>query len=57
MHRIDPNTPIELPMLEVKRLVNEGKIRYVGLSECSTGTISRAHKVHPLTAVQMEDLL
>lgn len=41
-------------MMEMKRLVEEGKVKYVGLSECSEGTIRRAHKIHPLTAVQLE---
>ncbi|KAL0302365.1 UNVERIFIED_CONTAM: Perakine reductase [Sesamum calycinum] len=39
---------------ELKKLVEEGKIRYIGLSEASTDTIKRAHAVHPITAVQME---
>lgn len=54
LHRIDKNIPIEISMLEMKKLVQEGKVRYVGLSECSASTIRRAHKVHPLTAVQLE---
>ncbi|KAG6408388.1 hypothetical protein SASPL_131398 [Salvia splendens] len=41
-------------MRELKKLVEEGKIRYIGLSEASAGTIRRAHAVHPITAVQME---
>ncbi|KAL2507284.1 putative aldo-keto reductase 5 [Forsythia ovata] len=41
-------------MGELKKLVEEGKIKYVGLSEASSSTIRRAHAVHPLTAVQME---
>lgn len=41
-------------MGELKKLVEEGKIKYVGLSEASASTISRAHAVHPLTAVQNE---
>ncbi|PQQ15400.1 perakine reductase-like [Prunus yedoensis var. nudiflora] len=41
-------------MGELKKLVNEGKIRYIGLSEASVDTIRRAHAVHPITAVQME---
>ena len=36
------------------KLVKEGKVRYLGLSECSAETLRRAHKVHPITAVQME---
>lgn len=54
LHRIDQNVPIELSMAEMKRLVTEGKVKYVGLSESSAKTIRRAHKVHPLTAVQLE---
>ena len=41
-------------MGELKRLVQEGKIRYIGLSEASPDTIRRAHAVHPITAVQLE---
>lgn len=54
MHRIDPNTPIEISMSEMKKLVQEGKVKYVGLSECSASVIRRAHKIHPLTCVQLE---
>lgn len=54
LHRIDQNLPIEISMLELKKLAEEGKIRHVGLSECSAATIRRAHKVFPLTAVQVE---
>ncbi|XP_050383773.1 probable aldo-keto reductase 1 [Argentina anserina] len=53
-HRIDTSVPIEDTMEELKKLVNEGKIKYIGLSEASTETIRRAHAVHPITAVQME---
>lgn len=41
-------------MGELKKLVEEGKVKYVGLSEASASTIRRAHAVHPLTAVQNE---
>ena len=41
-------------MGELKKLVEEGKIKYIGLSEASASTIRRAHAVHPITAVQME---
>lgn len=54
LHRIDQNIPIEITMTEMKKLVEEGKVKYVGLSECSAATIRRAHKIHPVTAVQME---
>ncbi|XP_022745288.1 probable aldo-keto reductase 1 isoform X2 [Durio zibethinus] len=53
-HRIDTKTPIEDTMGELKKLVEEGKIKYIGLSEASPETIRRAHAVHPITAVQME---
>nr|GMD68033.1 auxin-induced protein PCNT115-like [Ipomoea batatas] len=53
-HRIDKHIPIEVTMGELKKLVEEGKIRYVGLSEASASTIRRAHAVHPVTAVQLE---
>ncbi|XP_043697789.1 probable aldo-keto reductase 1 [Telopea speciosissima] len=53
-HRVDRSTPIEETMGELKKLVEEGKIKYIGLSEASPDTIRRAHAVHPITAVQME---
>ncbi|KAL5702190.1 palmitoyltransferase akr1 [Ranunculus cassubicifolius] len=53
-HRIDTNTPIEETMGELKKLVEEGKIKYIGLSEAGPDTIRRAHAVHPITALQME---
>ncbi|XP_057439484.1 probable aldo-keto reductase 1 [Lotus japonicus] len=53
-HRIDTSVPIEDTMGELKKLVQEGKIKYIGLSEASSGTIRRAHAVHPIAAVQME---
>ncbi|GFQ03610.1 probable aldo-keto reductase 2 [Phtheirospermum japonicum] len=54
IHRIDTRVPIEVTMGELKKLVEEGKIKYVGLSEASISTIRRAHAVHPITAVQNE---
>lgn len=54
LHRIDQEIPIEVSMAEMKKMVEEGKIKYVGLSEASADTIRRAHKIHPITAVQME---
>ena len=54
LHRIDPNIPIERSMLEMKKLVDEGKVKYLGLSECSATTLRRAHKIHPITCIQME---
>ncbi len=53
-HRVDPNTPIEDTVGAMAELVREGKVRYIGLSEASVNTIRRAHKVHPITAVQTE---
>lgn len=53
-HRIDTRVPIEVTVGELKKLVEEGKIKYIGLSEASASTIRRAHAVHPITAVQME---
>ncbi|KAJ1385144.1 NADP-dependent oxidoreductase domain [Sesbania bispinosa] len=53
-HRVDTTVPIEDTMGELKKLVQEGKIKYIGLSEASPDTIRRAHAVHPITAVQME---
>ncbi|MDP4095738.1 aldo/keto reductase [Paenibacillus sp. P96] len=53
-HRMDPNTPIEETVGAMADLVQEGKIRYIGLSEASADQIRRAHAVHPLTAVETE---
>ncbi|XP_030958115.1 probable aldo-keto reductase 1 [Quercus lobata] len=53
-HRVDTKVPIEDTVGELKKLVNEGKVKYIGLSEASPDTIRRAHAVHPITAVQME---
>jgi aryl-alcohol dehydrogenase-like predicted oxidoreductase len=53
-HRVDPNTPIEETVGALAELVNEGKIRHIGLSEAAPETIRRAHAVHPITAVQTE---
>ncbi|GLJ05419.1 hypothetical protein SUGI_0017930 [Cryptomeria japonica] len=53
-HRIDTRIPIEVTIGEMKKLVEEGKVKYIGLSEASASTIRRAHAVHPITAVQIE---
>ncbi len=53
-HRMDPNTPIEETMEVLAALVTEGKIKAIGLSECSAQTLRRAHVVHPVAAVQSE---
>ncbi|HLO12638.1 MAG TPA: aldo/keto reductase [Pseudoneobacillus sp.] len=53
-HRVDPNTPIEETIGAMADLVQEGKVRYLGMSEAAAQTIRRAHKIHPITAVQTE---
>jgi aryl-alcohol dehydrogenase-like predicted oxidoreductase len=53
-HRVDPAVPIEETIGALSRLVEEGKIRSIGLSEASAGMIRRAHKTHPIAAVQSE---
>jgi len=53
-HRVDPQTPIEETVGAMAKLVRAGKVRYLGLSEASPATIRRAHKVHPITALQTE---
>ncbi|MDE2140793.1 MAG: aldo/keto reductase [Elusimicrobia bacterium] len=53
-HRVDPQTPIEETVGAMAALVKAGKVRYLGLSEASPATIRRAHKVHPITALQTE---
>lgn len=53
-HRIDPNIPIEETVGAMAELVKEGKVRYLGLSECTADHLRRAHAVHPIAAVQSE---
>lgn len=53
-HRVDPKTPIEETVGAMSRLVEEGKVRFLGLSEAAPATIERAHRVHPITALQTE---
>jgi aryl-alcohol dehydrogenase-like predicted oxidoreductase len=53
-HRVDPNVPIEETVGAMAELVRAGKVRYLGLSEASAQTIRRAHKVHPIAALQTE---
>jgi aryl-alcohol dehydrogenase-like predicted oxidoreductase len=53
-HRVDPGVPIEDTVGAMARLVEQGKVRYLGLSEAAPATIRRAHAVHPLSAVQSE---
>jgi aryl-alcohol dehydrogenase-like predicted oxidoreductase len=53
-HRVDPDTPIEETVGAMAGLVAAGKVRYLGLSEASAATLERAHKVHPVAALQSE---
>lgn len=53
-HRIDPNTPIEETIEAMSQLVKEGKIKYLGLSECTADELKKAHAIHPISALQSE---
>jgi aryl-alcohol dehydrogenase-like predicted oxidoreductase len=53
-HRVDPSVPIEDTVGAMAKLVQQGKVRHLGLSEASPATIRRAHAVHPIVAVQTE---
>ena len=53
-HRVDPNVPIEDVAGAVKEFIQEGKVKYFGLSEAGAKTIRRAHAVQPVTALQSE---
>ena len=53
-HRVDPKTPIEETVGAMARLVEQGKVRYLGLSEAGEQTIRRAHATHPIVALQTE---
>ena len=53
-HRVDPTTPIEETVGAMADLIKEGKVRYLGLSECSPESLRRAYKVHPIAALQNE---
>ena len=53
-HRVDPQTPIEETVGAMAELVEQGKVRYLGLSEAAAETIRRAHAVHPISALQTE---
>jgi aryl-alcohol dehydrogenase-like predicted oxidoreductase len=53
-HRVDPKVPIEETAGGMKRLVEQGKVRFLGLSEAAPDTVRRAHRVHPITALQSE---
>ena len=54
LHRVDPKVPIEESVGALASLVRDGKVRHIGLSEAAPATIRRAHKVHPITALQSE---
>jgi aryl-alcohol dehydrogenase-like predicted oxidoreductase len=53
-HRVDPDTPIEDTVGAMAQLVEQGKVRHLGLSEAAPETIRRAHRIHPITALQTE---
>jgi aryl-alcohol dehydrogenase-like predicted oxidoreductase len=53
-HRVDPNTLIEETVCEMAKLVEEGKVKFLGLSEASAETLKRAVKIHPIAALQSE---
>jgi aryl-alcohol dehydrogenase-like predicted oxidoreductase len=53
-HRVDPGVPIEETVGAMKRLIEQGKVKAIGLSEAAAGTIRRAHKEHPISALQTE---
>ncbi|KAL2858620.1 NADP-dependent oxidoreductase domain-containing protein [Aspergillus pseudoustus] len=53
-HRLDGKTPVEETVRAMVHLKEQGKIRYLGLSECSAESLRRAHEIHPISAVQME---
>jgi len=53
-HRVDPEVPIKETVGAMARLVEQGKVRYLGLSEAGTATLRRAHATHPITALQTE---
>jgi len=53
-HRVDPDVAIEETIGAMKQLVEQGKIRHIGMSEAAPGTLRRAHRVHPITALQTE---
>ena len=54
LHRVDPKVPIEDTVGAMARLVEQGKVRHIGLSEAAASTLRRAHAVHPITALQTE---
>lgn len=54
LHRVDPKVPIEETVGAMARLVEQGKVRYLGICEAGAQTLERAHRVHPITALQTE---
>ena len=54
LHRVDPSVPIEETVGAMAELVRQGKVGHLGLSEAAPGTVRRAHRVHPITALQVE---
>ncbi|KAI0646620.1 Aldo/keto reductase [Trametes meyenii] len=54
LHRVDQSVPIELTVGAMAEQVKAGKVKYLGLSECSAATLRRAHAVHPIAAIQIE---
>ena len=54
LHRVDPNTPIEETIGAMARLIEQGKVRYIGICEAGPATLRRAHQTHPLAALQTE---
>lgn len=54
LHRVDPNTPVEETVGAMAQLVQQGKVRFLGLSEVSAATLRRAYSIHPITALQSE---
>lgn len=53
-HRIDPNIPVEETVGAMAKLVKEGKVKYLGLSECTADDLKRAYAIHPISALQSE---
>ncbi|KAF8584627.1 Aldo/keto reductase [Ramaria rubella] len=54
LHRVDKNTPIEETVEALAKFVKAGKVKYLGISECSSSALRRAHAVHPISAIQVE---
>jgi len=54
LHRVDPHTPIEDTVGAMARLIEQGKVRHIGICEAGAATLRRAHKTHPLVALQTE---